>query len=166
MKRVVSCWQWSASAVIRLPSSAALGSLLSRGLIAGISLLFSWMGSWATVRRKRWLTAESNCSGLPSLRPLPQTFAIYRQALEDGNLLSHHPLSDAQVKFGGIQLVHHAEEGAVAGGTIAVGLGIFATAQGSQLPLSEFFAFILKSLVTTGSHEHGHRGTGQHEGLP
>ena len=94
-----------------------------------------------------------------------QTLAIHRQPLENGNLLGHHPLADAEVKFGGIQPVHHAEKGAVAGGAITVGLGVLATAQRPQLPLREFSALILKRLVAARSHEHRHGGAGQHEGL-
>ncbi len=94
-----------------------------------------------------------------------QTLAIHGQPLEDGNLLRHHPLADAEVKMGGIQSVHHAEKGAVAGQAAAMGLGILPAAQRPQLPLRELFAFILKSLVAARSHEHGCGGAGQHEGL-
>src|ERR1035437_9089919 len=51
MKRALSCWQCSAAAVIRVRGGGL--TLWSSGLRAGISLLFSSMGScvvWATVR--------------------------------------------------------------------------------------------------------------------
>ena len=76
-----------------------------------------------------------------------QAFAINRQGLENGDFLSHHPLSDAQVKLGGIQAVEHPEEGAVARRTAAARLGVWATTQRPQLALRELAALILKSLI-------------------
>src|SRR5947207_593075 len=82
-----------------------------------------------------------------------QTLAINGQGLEDGNFLRHHPLANAQVKIDRIQAVDDAKEGAVAGRAVELGDRVAATTQGSQLPLTEFLALILKSLVAAGSHE-------------
>ena len=46
------------------------------------------------------------------------------------------PTGQGGVKFGGVQAVQHAEEGAIAGGgTVSAGLGVRVTAPGAQLSL-------------------------------
>ena len=156
-----------ASAVIRLPSSAPLGSLRSKRLEGGnlVALFLNGLlghGQAQTVAdRREQLQRFAIGAGAAA-----QTFAINGQALENGNLLGHHPLADAQVKLGGIHPVEHPEEGAVAGGTVTAGLGVLATAQRPQLALGQLAALIFKGLVAARAHEHGHGRAGQHEGLP
>ena len=94
-----------------------------------------------------------------------QTFAIHGQALENGNFLGHHPLADAQVKFGGVQAVEHPKESAVAGGAVTAGFRVQATAQCPQLSLRELVALIFKGFIATSAHEHGDSSAGQHKGL-
>ena len=111
--------------MIRLPSSAALGQLAEQGF-EGRNFVALFLDGFlrhrqaqAVADRREQLQRFAIGAGAAA-----QAFAIDGQGLENGNLLGHHPLADAQVKLGGIQAVEHPEEGAVAGGTVTARFGV------------------------------------------
>ena len=149
---------------MRLPSRS--GRDWSRGLRAGISLLFSSMGIWPSVNRRRWLTAESSCSGLPSLRPLPRnTLPSTARRDRDRNLLLQEPGAEDLLKERGVQLADHPEEGRVTRRRVAACF-IAPAAQGPQLALGQLAAQVFKALIAARAHQRRHRRAGQHKGLP
>jgi len=147
---------------MRLP--AKLGSDCKSGLSAGISLLFSSIGTWRQRQRRRWLTAERSCSGLPSPRPLPRsTFAstAKRAPLKSP---AQEPGADDLLKVRRVDLVDDSKKGRIAG-SIVVAVFAPGAAQGPQLSLRQFAARTSK-LDNAGSHQRGQRRARQDRPLP
>jgi len=165
--RLDSCWHWIRVGGDETAFECPFGQLLQATVLrAGISLLFSWMGSWATVRRKTVADGREQLQRFAiGAGACPADICHRRPGLQDRNFLDHHPLAHTQVKFSGVDPIHHAEKGGVAGGAVTLGFGILATAQRPQLALGQLLQLIFKSFVAASSHEHGHGRASQHEGL-
>jgi hypothetical protein len=112
------------------------------------------------------VTAESSCRGLPSVRPLPRrTFPSTAKRSSTRDVLSHHPLTQQQIKLGRIELGEHSEKGAIAGRHEGLFFLIPSAPQGPQLPLTELGAFLFECLIASSSQEHRHRRASQDKGL-